>query len=99
MDRRKIAERLDQIKSSCGVNVSTNNVDVCRGADVILFCIKPHNALAVLEPLGSVLTADKLLISTVAALPIDKIKAVVESVAVIRAMRISSRSVPKGSSL
>ena len=80
-------ERLRHLKRQYRVGTTLENREAARGAEVVLLCVKPQVAPAVVEEMRPVLTADQVLISIVAGLTIagmeDRLD---EGVPVVRAM-------------
>ncbi len=70
-----------------GFTVTTNNNSAVRNSSVVLLCVEPHQAGAVLEAIKGDLTAKHVLISVVSALSISDIYKIIDkSVKVVRAM-------------
>lgn len=60
------AKRLEYIAKQYGVATTTDNVAAVQQAGVVLFCIKPQNALTVFNALTSYINRDKLVLSIMA---------------------------------
>lgn len=58
------AEASKRLKLDCG----TDNLKLVAGSDVLILCVKPHQAQAVLEPLARKIGPEHLLISVCASL-------------------------------
>lgn len=70
-----------------GIPIERDNARVAQQSDILVLCVKPHQARAVLEHLQPALRADQLILSICAAITIDDIRAWTGGVArVIRAM-------------
>ncbi|HKK68602.1 MAG TPA: pyrroline-5-carboxylate reductase dimerization domain-containing protein, partial [Bacteroidales bacterium] len=83
---RRHAKSLGKFEKT-GFTVTTNNNSAVRNCSVVLLCVEPHQAGAVLEAIKRDLTSDHVLISVVSALSISEIyKIVDEEVKVVRAM-------------
>ncbi len=85
--------RLDHFKRRFAVSTSLDNAEAARGAEVILLCVKPQVAPAVIDELSGKLEADQVLLSIVAGLTTEAIEARLrgetpagEEVPVVRAM-------------
>ncbi len=52
-----------------GIQVSTRNAEVVKGSEIVILCVKPHQAEAVLSEVASSLTSNHLLISICAGVP------------------------------
>lgn len=66
-------ERLEQNAGKYGIPTAENNTQCAAAADVVLLCVKPKDAPAVLQEIGPVLNG-KLLVSIVAGLGFDRLK-------------------------
>ena len=70
-----------------GVRVTGSNRDAARGADVVIFSVKPQILESVLAEVGDVLNEEQLVISIAAGFPTHRIESVLEcSLPVVRAM-------------
>ena len=67
-------DKLDSIKQGCGVNVSTDNLESVRAADIVIYAVKPQIMAAVLKETGPVLDMTKLVISIAAGVPLAAIE-------------------------
>lgn len=70
----KTRQRLTVIEKNYGVRAVQDNREAVRGADVVLFGVKPQIAAEVLAELGEVMTSGQLLLSIVAGLSTAKIE-------------------------
>ena len=81
------AERALALSTQWGVDVSTNNVEAVRQADLVLIGVKPFQVAALVEEIKPALTPEKTIVSFAASV---KTKAIEETAAleigVIRAM-------------
>ncbi len=88
----KHGERLDHLKRRFGVSTTRDNAAAVAGAEVVLLCVKPQIAPAVIDQLRPVLTGSQVLISIVAGLTTEAIEAHLDGggeqaeVPVVRAM-------------
>lgn len=64
----KTAKRREHLETDYGVRAISDNREAARGADVVLFAVKPQIAPQVLAELGEVMTSEQLLLSIVAGL-------------------------------
>ena len=81
------AERALALSTQWGVDVTTNNLEAARQADLILLGVKPFQVPALMEEIRPALTKDKTLISFAAAVKTRAIEdAAGMEIAVIRAM-------------
>ncbi len=81
---RRSAEKLERL-SKLGVEVSSNNLSACSGADIVILVVKPLDALSLLRDISGMIEG-KILISLAAALKIKKIREVCPESMVVRAM-------------
>lgn len=80
-------------------HISQNGADAVRESDVILLCVKPHDAISALENVREALK-EKLLISVVAGLKIEALqKAAGDSVRIIRVMPNTPSLIGEGMSV
>ena len=81
------AERALALSTQWGVDVSTNNLEAARQADLILVGVKPFQVPALIEEIRPALTKDKTLLSFAASVKTRAIEdAAGLEIAVIRAM-------------
>ncbi|MGD0548400.1 MAG: pyrroline-5-carboxylate reductase [Terracidiphilus sp.] len=81
------AERALALSTQWGVDVTTNNLEAARQADLILLGVKPFQVMALIEEIKPALTKDKTLISFAAAVKTRAIEdAAGLEIAVVRAM-------------
>src|ERR1035438_6498351 len=81
------SERALALSTQWGVDVSTNNLEAARQADLILLGVKPFQVPALVEEIRPALTKDKTLISFAASVTTRAIEdAAGLEIAVIRAM-------------
>jgi pyrroline-5-carboxylate reductase len=82
--RSAVAHRLEE---TLDVAATTDNLEACRGAKVVLVCLKPQRYAAVLDsPKMRSALAGKLLISIAAGVTLDKLATWLPQTALIRAM-------------
>ena len=81
---RRQADRLNDLRD-LGATVTSDNRRAAAEADVIVLCVKPSDALEVLEDIKEE-AADKLVISVAAALPLQLLKSRAPRSRFIRAM-------------
>ena len=82
--RPAVAERLAR---ELGVHATTDNLDACRNAEVVLVCLKPQRYAEVLDNEAMrAAVAGKLVISIAAGVTLDKLAAYLPEAALIRAM-------------
>ncbi len=80
-------QRLDYLKRQFGVATTLDNAAAAAGAEVVLLCVKPQVAPAVIEELAPTLGAGQVLLSIIAGLTTEAIEAHLDGeVSVVRAM-------------
>ncbi len=80
-------ERLKSLKETYGVQITTNNKEVIRAAEIIIYAIKPQIMAEVIKETASVLDASKLIISVAAGVPMVAIESLIhKDLRLIRAM-------------
>lgn len=90
-------KKLQYLQDKYGINVSTNNIDVVKNCDVIIFSFKPQNIREILTPLKTAFRANQMVLSIVAGMAIETIyKYVPKEVGVIRAMPNTPCLIRKG---
>jgi pyrroline-5-carboxylate reductase len=74
-------------KAKSGINISTDNVAVAKGADIVILSVKPQNMANLLETISPVLNKNQLVISTAAAVPLAFLEQYLSAkIPIIRAM-------------
>jgi len=68
-------ERLKELDRQYGIQVSSDNADLVRRADIVILAVKPQIMDAVATEIAPVVTRRKLLISIAAGVATDKIRA------------------------
>jgi pyrroline-5-carboxylate reductase len=63
---RKHAAPLEELARDTGVQVTTDNREAARGADVILLCVKPQTITQVIDEIGPDLTEKQMVVSIAA---------------------------------
>ena len=56
------------VRERLGMACTTNNAEAAQGAEIVLLCVKPHQAERVLREIAPVITADQLLLSICASI-------------------------------
>jgi pyrroline-5-carboxylate reductase len=80
-------ERRELIARTHGIKVTSDNVEVVRNVNLIVLALKPNNVSMVMDELKPYLTADHLLISIAAGIPISQIESKLNyGVRVVRVM-------------
>lgn len=83
----KHEEKAASLAKELGVNVSTNNREAAKDADIVLLAVKPQIVGDVLKQIKPVLRKDSVIISVAASVPTSYIEQrAAEKVPVIRAM-------------
>ena len=82
----KNPEPLSVLKKEYNINISTDNSEVVKNADVILFAVKPFVLRDVLKEIQPLLTNNKLVLSIAAGISIKTIKEILGDISIIRIM-------------
>ena len=80
------AEHLQQLHSAYGINVTTDNGEAARGADVLVLSVKPQVMGRVLPELRGRVDGVRLIVSIVAGVPVKVIADSLLNVRVVRSM-------------
>lgn len=93
LDRGKVVatarhrDTLDRVRDELGVAVTLDNRGAAEHADLVLLCVKPQQAMAVLGELSEVVTPAQLVVSILAGVPIGFVEdRFTAAVPVVRAM-------------
>ena len=80
-------KRLDQLKERYGIGTSTNNQEVIRSSEIIIYAVKPQIMADVLNETAGALDLSKLIISIAAGVPLAAIESLIhKDLRLIRAM-------------
>jgi len=79
-------ERTAQLREKYGIRTTGDNVEVARGADILVLAVKPQVMDRVLEEIGPEIHAHALVISIAAGIPLSAIEARLPQARVIRTM-------------
>ncbi|MCG8689515.1 MAG: pyrroline-5-carboxylate reductase [Desulfobacterales bacterium] len=66
---------LEEVREKYGINITTNNIEVCEQSDIIVYATKPQILGAVLKETAPALDKTKLVISIAAGVPLAAIAA------------------------
>jgi len=89
--------RLDFLRSSIKLKVSTNNEKAAKNADIIILAVKPQNMAATLKEISSVIDKSQLVISIAAGITTNFIEnSLAKGVRVVRVMPNTPALVGKG---
>lgn len=78
---------ISRVVQSSTARVLTNNIEAVRASDIILLCVKPQQAVSVLEEIRPALRPGAIVVSIVTALMVDTMEASLgKDVCVVRAM-------------
>ena len=66
-------EKLEAIKNSTGIQVTTDNIKAANFSDILILAIKPQILPKICQQLGSIDLSNKLIISVVAGVTTDRI--------------------------
>jgi pyrroline-5-carboxylate reductase len=67
-------ESAEDVVKRLGIACDTDNAKVVAGSEIVLLCVKPHQAEKAVREVASKLTKNHLLISTCAAITTDQLK-------------------------
>jgi pyrroline-5-carboxylate reductase len=80
-------DTLDRVRDELGVAVTLDNRGAAEGADLVLLCVKPQQAEAVLAELSQVVGEEQLLVTILAGVSIAHVESrLAAAVPVVRAM-------------
>lgn len=80
-----------------GVTVTSDNLEACQTAQIILVALKPYTISATLEKIQSVLSAEKSLVSLATGVSLDELTKVTQNAcAIYRAMPNTATNVQSG---
>lgn len=78
---------LNELNAQLGINVSTDNAVIAQASDILVLAVKPQTLSSVLENLKPYISADKLIISIAAGVPLATYEnALPEGTRVVRVM-------------
>lgn len=84
---RRHAAALSELKREFGVKTAADNKKAAAGADIVLLCVKPQAAQAVLADIAPVITADQLILTVMAGIRTETVaKKLKKNCPVVRAM-------------
>ena len=90
-------ERLSWLHAEYGIRTETLNVRAAEHAEVLLLCVKPQIMPRVLAEIGAVVTADQMVISIAAGVPLARLEgALAAAVPVVRAMQNTPAQIGEG---
>jgi pyrroline-5-carboxylate reductase len=69
------AERVGHLHKSYGIKAVEDNPEVVRAADIVILAVKPQIVPKVLDEIARAVTAEKLIVSIAAGVPIEAIEA------------------------
>ncbi|HVE14117.1 MAG TPA: pyrroline-5-carboxylate reductase [Elusimicrobiota bacterium] len=94
---RRSPQALAELKKRWGVQVCASNLAAARGADILLLCVKPQTAPAVLQEIAPAVTDKQLAISVMAGITTDTVASLLgKPLAVVRAMPNTPAQVDEG---
>jgi pyrroline-5-carboxylate reductase len=90
-------ERARELEAAHGLRASSDNVAAVRHADVVILCVKPQVMDKLLQEIAPAMTADKLVISVAAGVPVKVLERRLGSTArIVRAMPNTPALVGRG---
>lgn len=91
-------EKLEKLKSEFGVNITTNNKEAAKHADIIVLCVKAAVIRKVLEEMHEVLHKDQFIISIAAGVTTESMEKIVgKNIPIVRCMPNIASTVGLGS--
>ncbi|MFA5834228.1 MAG: pyrroline-5-carboxylate reductase [Bacteroidota bacterium] len=91
-------EKLEKLSAEYGINVTTNNKDAAKHADIVVLCIKASVIRSVLEEMHKVLHKGQLVISIAAGVTTESMEKIIgKNMPVIRCMPNIASTVGLGS--
>ena len=80
-------ERLENIQKQFGVNITADNKEAAKNADIVILCVKPYVIRKVVEEMHEVLHKDQFVISIAAGITIGSIEKIIgKNIPVVRCM-------------
>ncbi len=89
-------ERRAELAKTFGVHALASNVEAAKEADVVVLSVKPQIIPTVLRELRGKLTADKLVLSIAAGIPLSALTSGLDHAVIVRAMPNTPAQVGKG---
>lgn len=93
-----VAERLEYLKNTYGVSVSTDNASAIDGKEVVLLSVKPQTVPEIIPELKGKVKPGQLIISIMAGIKISTIRDGVDCKAIVRVMPNTPAQVFEGMS-
>ena len=79
-------ERRQQIETQYGVSTTDDNVEAVKGADIVVFCVKPQVSDGVMAGLKGHVQPGSLVLSIMAGVPISAIRSGLDHDCIVRSM-------------
>jgi len=90
-------EKLKSVRDAYGVVTTTNNIDVVKASEIVIYAIKPQNMASILNETASHLDMSKVIISIAAGVPLAAIESCLnKDLRLIRVMPNIAASVKEG---
>ena len=94
-----VAERRQALREALGVRCTGDNVEAVQDANIVVFAVKPQVLAAVLDGLRGRVSANSLVISIVAGVPIARYSEALNARAIVRAIPNTPGQIGQGVSL
>lgn len=94
-----VAERRQALREALGVRCTGDNVEAVQDANIVVFAVKPQVLAAVLDGLRGRVSANSLVISIVAGVPIARYREALNARAIVRAIPNTPGQIGQGVSL
>jgi pyrroline-5-carboxylate reductase len=91
-------ESRHKVESSFGIQCGTDNIEACRGADIIILAVKPQKLKAVCEEIASSLDKNSVILSVAAGINCESLARWLGDCALVRAMPNTPSLVGEGAS-
>ena len=92
-------DKLKLIREKYGITTKTNNIDVVKASDIIIYAIKPQIMTNILKETADYLDSSKLIISIAAGVPLSSIESCLNmELRLVRVMPNIAASVKEGAS-
>lgn len=79
-------EALQAAAAKYGIPAAESPEALCREAEIVLFCVKPQNAAAMMEPLNGHFREGQVIVSIMAGVSMETIRRTTGHAAIVRAM-------------
>lgn len=92
----KMPEAVDNLTAAAGVTGAASARDAVEGRSVVIIAVKPNNVIDLLGEIGPALSADQLVISIAAGVPIAVFERALPGIPIVRAMPNTPAALEEG---